>query len=293
MIQPSKTATHAQLRVRLASDTQFDGDANMRINNVDLHVVDSGDGQETVVFSHGVLISGVMFDPQVAALSRKYRCVVYDHRGQGRSAVPKSGYDMDTLTDDAISLIETLGVGPCHFVGVSMGGGVGVLMALKRPDLLRSLTLIGCNADAESRTSRARYRKLNFIARWFGLKMAVGRVMPIVFGQTFMNDPKRSKERSFWSRQIAAGDRTGTTRAVTGVIDREGVFDQLGAITTPTLLLVGEEDVAAPPEKSERMHHAISGSKLVRIPRAGHSSTLEEPEAVNAAIIEFLESIDS
>jgi len=265
----------------------------MRINSVDLHVADSGDGPEAVVFSHGPLFSGVMFDPQVAALNRSYRCVVYDHRGQGRSAVPKSGYDLDTLTDDAISLIETLGTGPCHFVGLSMGGGVGLRLAIRRPDLLRSLTLIACNADPEQRKSRSRYRKLNFLARWFGLKSVVGRAMPIVFGQTFLNDPARTKERNFWRRQIAAGDRIGTIRAISGLLNRSGVFAQLGAIKTPTLVLIGKEDVAADPERSERMQRAIAGSKLVRIPHAGHSTTLEEPDAVNTAIKEFLEAIDS
>lgn len=265
----------------------------MRINDVDLHVVDSGDGSEVVVFAHGLLISGVMFDPQVAALNRQYRCVVYDHRGQGRSAVPKRGYDMQTLTDDAVSLIETLGVGPCHFVGLSLGGAVGLRLAIQRPDLLRSLTLIATNADAEPKESRARYRKLNFVARWFGLKAAVGRVMPIVYGQSFLNDPARAKERNFWSRQIAAGDRTGTTRSVAGVLERESVFADLGAIRTPTLVITGGEDVAVPPEGSERMQKAIPGSKLVRIPNAGHSATLEEPDVVNAAIKEFLKSIDS
>lgn len=266
---------------------------NLRINSVDLHVADSGDGPETVVFSHGALFSGVMFDPQVAALNRTYRCVVYDHRGQGRSAIPKSGYDLDTLTDDAISLIEILDIGPCHFVGLSMGGNVGLRLAIRRPDLLRSLTLIGCNADPEQPESRSRYRRLNFFARWFGLKSVVGRVMPIVFGQTFLDDPARTKERNFWCRQIAAGDRIGTTRAISGLMNRRGVFAELGAIRTPTLVLIGEEVIVTDQEKSERMQRAIAGSILVRIPCAGHSMTLEEPGAVNTAIKEFLKTIDS
>ena len=265
----------------------------MRINNVDLHVVDSGNGPETIVFSHGLLISGVMFDPQVAALNRRYRCVVYDHRGQGRSAVPKTGYDAETLTEDAISLIETLGVGPCHFVGQALGGMVGLRLAILRPDLLRSLVLISCNAEPEPKISRSSYRKLNFIARWFGLRMAVKRAMPIVFGQSFLTDPDRVKERDFWRRQITAGDRIGTTRAVAGAIERSGVFDQLSEINTPTLVLVGEEDVATPPERTIRMQRAIRGAKLVHIPRSGHSATLEEPQVVNAAITEFLAAIDS
>jgi len=258
-----------------------------------LHVADSGVGPEAIVFSHGMLISGIMFDPQVAAFSRQYRCVVYDHRGQGRSAVPKSGYDLETVTDDAIGLIETLGIGPCHFVGLSMGGGIGMRLAIKRPDLLKSLILISANADAEPKKSRARYRRLNFLARVFGLKLAVSKVMPIVFGQTFLNDPARAKERNFWRRQIAAGDRAGTTRAVAGVIERKELLSQLGAIDTPTLVLACDEDAAVPAEGSIRMHRAIAGSKYVRIALSGHSATLEQPDAVNAAIKEFLDAIDS
>jgi len=265
----------------------------MRINNVDLHIVDSGDGSEAIVFAHGMLFSGVMFDPQVAALNRQYRCVVYDHRGHGRSAVPKSGYDMDTLAKDGMDLIETLGIGPCHFVGVSLGAAVGLRLALWRPDLLRSLVIINGDADPEPRKSRAKYRGLNLLARIFGLKLAVNQVMPIVFGQTFMNDPDRAMERNFWRRQIAAGDRWGITRTVASIIDRPGLYAELGSIKTPTLVLSGDEDVAVPPQGPERMHKAIPGSKFLRIPKAGHSMTLEQPEAVNIAIKEFLATIDS
>jgi pimeloyl-ACP methyl ester carboxylesterase len=295
MLMWSATITRKihQLRATYIKDTQFDGMTNMRINNVDLHVVDSGDGATAVVFSHGLLFSGSMFDPQVSALNRRYRCVVYDHRGQGRSEVAVSGYDMDTLTDDAAGLIEALGIGPCHFVGLSMGGIVGLNLAIRRPQLLRSLTLIGSSADAEPKENRKKYQMLNFFARWFGLKSVVSRVMPIVFGQTFINDPNRRTERNFWSRQIASGNRTGITRAVAGVVNRASIFADLGSINIPTLIIVGNEDMAAMPEKSERMHQAISGSKLVRVAQSGHSSTLEEPTAVNIAITEFLEAIDS
>jgi len=178
----------------------------MRINNVDLHVVDSGNGAETIVFSHGMLISGVMFDPQVAALNRRYRCVVYDHRGQGQSSVPKTGYDMDTLTDDAIELIETLGIGPCHFIGLSMGGGIGLRLAIRRPDLLKSLIIISANADPETRASRAKYRRLNLVARLFGLKMVVKRVMPRqneAVNETWICDKGRFADFSADSRLLA------------------------------------------------------------------------------------------
>ena len=265
----------------------------MRINNVELHVAESGKGPEAVVFSHGLLFSSAMFGAQVAALNPTYRCVTYDHRGQGASEVTETGYDMDTLADDAAHLIETLGIGPVHFVGLSMGGFVGMRLAIHRPDLLRSLTLIDTSPDPEPQENHAKYRMLNFVARWFGLKLVMGRVMPILFGTTFLGDPARAQERDFWRGQIAGGDRIGVTRAVAGVVARAGVSDDLGAIKTPTLIIVGAEDVATPPEKSNHLLAAIAGAQLAVIPHAGHSSTLEQPDAVSTAIKEFLATIDS
>ena len=77
-------------------------------------------------------------------------------------------------------------------------------------------------------------------------------------------------------------------RAVNGVIERHAVYDELAAITVPTLVAVGDEDVATVPAKAERIHAAIRGSTLVRIPRAGHSSSVEQPASVNSAIDAFL-----
>jgi len=259
------------------------------VNGARLHYVEEGSGPETLLFSHGLLFSGAMFRAQIDAFKDRYRCIAYDHRGQGGSAVTKDGYDMDTLTDDAAALIEALDAGPCHFAGLSMGGFVGMRLAIRRPELLRSLMLLETSAEAEPHENVGKYKKLNFVARWFGLSLVAGKVMPIMFSQSFLNDPARAAEQAHWKAQLIANHRIGITRAVLGVTDRDSVIDQLGGITTPTLIIVGEEDVATVPEKSERMHAAIPGSTLVRVPKAGHSSSIEEPAAVNAAMAAFLE----
>lgn len=260
------------------------------VNGVDLHYVDTGQGPETLFFSHGLLFSGEMFARQVEHFSPRYRCITYDHRGQGKSAVADDGYDMDTLTQDAAELISALDAAPCHFVGLSMGGFVGLRLAIRRPELLKSLILLETSADPEPSANRPRYKLLNFVARWFGLSIVVARVMPILFGKTFLDDPGREAERSEWRRRLVGNHRVGITRAVSGVIEREGVHDRLTEIETPTLILVGDEDVATVPAKSERMQRAIRGARLKVLPRAGHSSTIEQPEAVNRAIEEFLGS---
>ncbi|UWQ13537.1 alpha/beta hydrolase [Aliiroseovarius sp. M344] len=259
------------------------------INGVKLHYTDQGRGPETIVFSHGLLFSDEMFEAQVASLSDRYRCITFDHRGQGGSQVAADGYDMETLTDDAIQLIEQLKVGPCHFVGLSMGGFVGMRLGLRKSKLLKTLTLIETTADPEPKENHVRYKLLNFFARWFGLKAVVGKVMPIMFGHTFLNDDGRRAEQKRWRNAIAAGDRIGVTRAVNGVIYRDGIYDQLPQLSVPTLILSGEEDVATTPDKSQRMHDAIEGSKLVSIPKAGHSATIEAPDVVTQAIADFLQ----
>jgi 3-oxoadipate enol-lactonase len=260
----------------------------LKVNNAQLHFEEHGAGPETIVFAHGLLWSGRMFDDQVNALKDRYRCITFDFRGQGQSEVTESGYDIDTLSADAAALIEALQCAPCHFLGLSMGGFVGMRLAIHRPSLLKSLMLVETSADPEPKENIGRYRLLNFIARWFGLRLVADRVMPIMFGEKFLNDPGRREQKHEWRERMIANHRVGITRAVNGVIDRAGVDDQLDGITTPTLIIVGDQDVATAPAKAQRMHARIRGSRLVVIPGAGHTSTVEEPRAVNAALEEFL-----
>jgi 3-oxoadipate enol-lactonase len=110
----------------------------IRTNGTDLWYEDTGGSASAILFSHGLLLSTRQFDPQVTALRDRYRCIAYDHRGQGRSALSKlRSIDMETLTADAIALIEALGLAPVHFCGHSMGGFVGMRLAARRPELVR------------------------------------------------------------------------------------------------------------------------------------------------------------
>ncbi len=264
----------------------------LRLNGAEIHYREHGAGPETIVFAHGLLWSGRMFDRQVEALEDRYRCVTFDFRGQGDSEVTAAGYDIDTLTEDAAALIEALDCAPCHFLGLSMGGFVGQRLALRRPALLESLMLLETSADPEPKKNLRRYRLLNLVARRLGFRLVAGRVMKIMFGEKFLNDPARGEHKKVWRQRLLSNHRVGSTRAVGGVIERAGTYDDLHRIGLPTLIIVGDQDVATVPAKSERMHRRIKGSKLVIIPGAGHTSTIEEPAAVNAALEEFLSGLD-
>jgi len=266
---------------------------DIEVNGVRLHYTDTGAGtgagKKTIVFSHGLLMSNRMFAAQIAYLSDRYRCVAYDHRGQAGSGITKDGYDMDGLAEDAAGFITALDLAPCHFVGLSMGGFVGMRLAINTPQLLKSLTLLDTSAEGEPKENAPKYKKLNFIARWFGLGVVAGQVMPILFGKTFMADPAHAEERAHWKHHIAkAHERKSIVRAVKGVIDRDGISDRLGQITVPTLVAVGSEDTATPQAIGQRIADAVKGANFQIINQAGHSSTIEQPDAVNGIIDGFL-----
>jgi len=263
--------------------------ARITVNGTELHYEDTGGDGEPILFSHGLMWNCSLFAPQMAALKDRYRCIAYDHRGQGQSAdSPLKEIGMDLLTEDVVALIAALTLGPVHFCGLSMGGFVGMRLAARRPDLVRSLILCETSADAEEAANKPKYKLLSVLARWLGPKAVAAKIMPIMFGKTSLSDPARRAEQADWLRQLGK-NRRSIWRAVNGVINRRSVRDELAAISAPTLVVVGEEDVATVPAKAERIAAAIAKARLVRIPKAGHSATVEQPDAVNRAIRAFLD----
>jgi pimeloyl-ACP methyl ester carboxylesterase len=259
------------------------------IHGARLWVEERGAGPEPILFLHGLLWSGAMFEPQMRALAPRHRCVALDFRGQGRSEVTAAGYGMDALFEDVTAVIERLGLAPCHVVGLSMGGFVAMRLATRRPELVRSLVLLETSADPEPRWNVPRYRLLALIGRRIGLGLVKRPTMKIMFGPDFLADPARAALRREWEERLLAINPVGLSRALEGVIARDGMAEELSRVKVPTLVIVGERDTATPLERARRIQARIAGAELVVIPRAGHTSTVEEPEAVTAAIAAFLE----
>jgi len=262
------------------------------INGTSLYYEDTGPGStgQTIAFAHGLLWCTELFAAQIAALRSRYRCIAWDHRGQGQSAADaRHCIGMELLWQDAVALLTALDTGPVHFAGLSMGGFIAMRMAARRPDLVRSLILLETSADPELAENVPRYRLLSAITRMFGPRVVKGRVGPIMLGKTILHDLSRREELA---RHIEVMTRRKDIwRAVNGVLDRAGVFDELSRITAPTIILVGDEDVATPPERADRICTGIKGAKVVRVPRAGHSSPVEEPARVSELIESFLDAL--
>ena len=257
-------------------------------NGVRLHYTEMGAGPQTVVFSHSYLASSAHFRPQMERLSSRYRCIAFDHRAHGDSEVTADGYDMETFYADAVALIEALNCAPCHFVGLSTGGFIGLRIGIRRPDLLLSLVLMDTSADAEPRLMALQYRALGHVVRWLGWRPVLGLVMRKMFARKFLRDPQRRGEVQAWRSRFLAVDRVAGPRFGLGIFARPSVHAKLDRINTPTLVMVGERDIATPPFRARRIAAGVPGADLVLIPDAGHLCTVEEPDAVNAALERFL-----
>lgn len=267
--------------------------AKVQVNGAELEVIDRGKGP-VVCLSHGLLFSHALFAPQIEALSSRYRVVAWDHRGQGKSSVPQTrSVTIEQVTEDAIALIEAMSLAPVHFAGLSMGGFVGMRIAARRPELVRSLTLIATAPDPEPAAHLPRYRLLAFAARLIGMRgPLVSRVQKIMCAPSLLRDPAMA-DRAAQIRALLAANERSIVKAVYGVLEREGVVHELANIKAPTLVIRGTEDMAIARERALLLVQNITSARLVEIAGAGHSATLERPDELTAAMSAFFEEADA
>lgn len=241
------------------------------VNGTTLAYKDTGGPGPAIVFSHSLFFDRTMFAAQVERFGRAFRAVTYDHRGQGKSR-RSSALDMDTLAADAAALIEALDLGPCHFVGNSMGGFVALRLAARRPELLRSAAVLSTSADAEGQVEA--FEALLAYARAEGIGKTVDALVHIMFGDTTLAD--RPELRDHWRAE--------------GVVHRKGVLNELVDVTVPLLVLSGAEDHAYSPELSQRIADTAANATHVRVNGAGHSLAVEQPTVVNDHLAEHFQA---
>lgn len=259
----------------------------IEVNGISLFYEEKGSGKETIIFSHGLLWSHRMFQAQLNFFSKNYRVIAYDHRGQGQSE-SKGPFDLDTVSDDAAALIEKLSKGPVHFAGLSMGGFVGMRLAARRPELIKSLILMETSANAEPVENLPKYKTLNGIVKWLGVIPPVAnKVMHLMFAESWLANPANKSLIKHWKSELSSNKRS-ITGPVEGVIYRKGIEDELSEISSPTMIIVGDEDVATKPETSIYIQMGIANAKLHILPGAGHSSCIEKPVEVNRLISDWL-----
>jgi len=263
----------------------------INVNDVELFYSEQGGGSETIVFAHGLLMDGSMWDFVAPQFADKYRVICFDFRGQGQSRNPGHGFSIDHLVKDTAALIQALSDKPVHYVGLSMGGMVGMPLAARHAHLIRSLVLLDTSAQEEPAKKSIMYAMMTVIVKLCGVKILTPRTLPLMFGVSTMRDPAMRELVNHWRRKLEGLKKT-VVGPVSGVTQRRDVSEELVKIICPTLIMVGEEDQTTPVSCSHHIHANIAHSELKIIPLCGHSSALEKPEQVVDAMTKFYLKFD-
>lgn len=267
------------------------------VNGVPIGYTDTGDpngrsDSPVIVFAHSLLFGSWMFRAQIDVLREHYRCIGIDWRGQGGTQPTRDGYDMDTLTADAVGLIRALRLAPVHWVGIGMGGFIGQRVAARHGELVRSLTLLSTSAGAQDRSKIGRYTRLTWAVRFFGVDLVRDKVAKLLFGPAFLADPAAADIIAEWAERLDRIDSAGTRKAIRGAIGRAPADPELTAITAPTLVAVGVDDAVTPIADAWRLTELIPEARFEVIENAGHCCVLEQPGVVTALVQSFLADID-
>jgi pimeloyl-ACP methyl ester carboxylesterase len=246
---------------------------------------DSGSGVPLLLL-HAFPLSGAMFEAQVAALSGQGRLVVPDQRGFGKSALGEGPSTMGGLAEDALALLDHLGIAQAVVGGVSMGGYVALALLRQDPGRVRGLVLADSQVGADDEAARAAREMLAQEVLLGGMDVLVEKQLP-----RLLSTSASKQLRAHVADMIRATAPAGAAAALRGMALRADGRDILSRFGGPVLVVVGEEDSLTPPEKARTMAKLLPQARLVEIPRAGHLSNLEAPELFNDALLRFLRQL--
>ncbi len=257
------------------------------VNGQQITYEDSGGDLPAILFSHGFLMDNTMFDQQVAALSGDYRCIRWDERGFGQTPATEHFTYWDSA-DDAVALLDHLGIDNAVFAGMSQGGFLSLRAALRYPDRVTALILIDSEPGVDPPEVLEGYKGM--VGHWTSGE-PLGEVGEMVAG-LILGDPDLNAEWiAKWEARRAAGAEDMEFAAMT-LLDRDDITDRIGEITVPILSIHGEQDQSITIDKAEALQAAVpNGRGLTRVPGAAHAPNMTHPDIVNAAILSFLGSL--
>jgi 3-oxoadipate enol-lactonase len=253
-------------------------------NGIEINYAVEGEGP-VVTFSHSLGCNLSMWDAQAAALRGRYRVLRFDTRGHGQSGAPAGAYTLEQLAEDFHGLLAGLGIERTHFVGLSMGGMIGQVFALKYPEMVQSLVL----CDTTSRYPAAAAPVWQDRIKTVEAKGMEPLVEPTL-GRWF-TAPFRARRQDLMA-QVGAMIRDTPAQGYIGcchAIPKINVTDRLGAVACPALVIVGEEDPGTPVEMARDIHAALPSAELAILRSASHLSNLEQPEEFNRVLLRFLD----
>ena len=265
------------------------------INGIQVYFEERGTGQP-IVFCHELACDSRIWDYHFEALSARYRCIRFNHRGYPPSEVPDvaDAYSQDLLVQDLVSLIDHLRLGPVHLVGVATGGSLALNLAIAKPQQVRSLVIVGTGAGSDDRERT--------VASAMNVVRAIRENGIAPFVQLINTGTQRAalkkKRPAVWERfiaQVSDLSPTGCANTIEHVmLRRKGIYEMeegIARLSMPVLVVVGDQDLPAFEPSLFIARKAPYGALSV-FPFTGHTVSLEEPEDLLEAVGKFLRQVD-
>jgi 3-oxoadipate enol-lactonase len=255
-------------------------------NGARIYWEESGAGDPLLLIM-GLGYTSEMWHRTRPVLSARYRTIVFDNRGVGKSDVPPGPYSIAQMAADAAAVLDAAGVERAHVFGISMGGMIAQELALSHPERVRSLVL-GCTACGGRGAVSADEKVLKVVMARATMTPEEGALAMV----PYIYDSSTPRERI--EEDLAIRRRTYPTAAgylgQIQAIMAWASLDRLSDIHTPTLIIHGESDQLVPPENSRILAEHIPGARLVMLARASHIFPTDRPEESHREILAFLDS---
>lgn len=251
----------------------------------DLHVEEHGDG-ETLLLHQGLGQGSWAWMYTAPVLAQQFRTITFDTCGTGRSPVPDEPYGIDDLADDAARILDGR---RAHVVGFSMGGYVALTLALAHPELVHTLVLAGTGAGGPSRVPRPAHVREAFAAAMLRAPEEARRMtMPYTFAPGWLDaNPERAEEIIDASLEHPTPLETieAHTEACYEFYNRGAEVEHVDA---RALVVHGTEDLIVPTENGRELARRLPNARYVELSGRGHNLMLQDPEAFNRLVLEFL-----
>jgi 3-oxoadipate enol-lactonase len=260
----------------------------LALNDIHVQYDDVGTGTP-VLFIHGHPFNRSMWWPQVEALQSDYRVVTFDLRGYGESSLGEGKQDFGVFTKDIDALLNALDIHSAVIVGLSMGGQIAFETWSQLPNRVQALVLADTFAQLD--TLARKQERYDTAERLLSEGMAAyaDETLPkMIAPSTIRDQPQVAQHVLTMMQKTPPAGAAATLRARA---ERQDYTPLLNGITVPTLIVVGRDDEFTPVSTAEFMHERIPNSQLVVIENAGHLPNLEQPDAFNQALLEFLQSV--
>lgn len=267
--------------------------ATIKINGNEYFYEDHGPKDAPCIVLSPLLYTDTnVYEPLVRMLSDEYRVITYDHRGLGRSSRPASP-SLEGSARDVAVLLKQLKVTPCHFVGNCLGAYVGLQLAIGHSDLLKSCTLMGVTAEAESLDQIAKMDGFVNMAKAEGMKASARAFGEMWFGSTFRatKDPIQVSRREKWLSHVGRMKPEELDTA-TQIFHRKDVTRDLEKVHCSVLILAGDEDAPESLAAYKRLAQAIAGAEFKTIHHAGYALVIEQPEEIADNVRTFVERVE-